>query len=75
MVVNICGIALYIYIIMCVCVNVNLQVQTAVADLKGRGGKDWHLTLLIDDAIPLCDGGLVEVVGLSHKFLSMTAVE
>ena len=51
-----------------------LQVQTVVADLKGRGGKEWRLTYFVSPIVPLCDGGLVEVAGLIHKFLCMTSL-
>ena len=50
-----------------------IQVQTVVADVKGRGQKEWHLTLFVGKPLPVCAGGLLQMVELAHRFMCMTS--
>ena len=59
------------YYMWCIHQYVHLQVQSVIADLKGRGGKEWVVTLFVSDVIPLSEGGLIKTIKLSHRFMAM----
>ena len=66
------------HVCVCVCACVMcayfIQVQTVVADVKGRGQKEWHLTPFVGKPLPVCAGGLLQMVELAHRFMCMTDV-
>ena len=70
---------LYIYILCCVYISVSLINFAGTGShcrSEGEGSQRVVCNLLRQgDATPLCEGGLVEMVELCHKFMSMTTLE
>ena len=74
---SVCCIYIYIYYYIYMSVYI-LQSTFPAPDShcrsegEGGGGEAWSLTFFISHTVPICDGGLVEIVMLAHKFMSMT---